>query len=69
MVSNYFLSLTKLLASLTDEKVYKHKYHYKFLDSQAAKQILRTVAESFRFYYGLIKAYTEGKILDRLWSN
>ena len=65
MVSNYFLSLTKLLASLTHEKVYKHKYHYKFLDSQAAKQILRTVAESFRFYYGLIKAYTEGKILDR----
>ncbi len=26
---------------------------------------MRTVAESFRSYYGLIKAYTEGKILDR----
>ncbi|NES67483.1 MAG: transposase, partial [Okeania sp. SIO2D1] len=46
------------------EKVYKHNYHYKVLYSQAAQQILRTVAESFRYYYSLIKAYREGKILD-----
>ncbi len=36
------------------------------LYSQAAQQILRTVAESFRSYYGLIIAYTEGKIKNRL---
>ncbi|GGA32661.1 hypothetical protein [Okeania sp. KiyG1] len=48
------------------EKVYKHNYHYKVLYSQAAQQILRTVAESFRSYYGLIIAYSEGKISDKL---
>ena len=47
------------------EKLYKHNYHYKVLYSQAAQQILRTVAESFRSYYGLIIAYNEGKISDR----
>ena len=65
MADNYFLSLTKLSANLTHEKVYKHNYHYKVLYSQAAQQILRTVAESFRSYYGLIKTYNEGKISDR----
>ncbi|NEN89989.1 MAG: IS200/IS605 family element transposase accessory protein TnpB, partial [Okeania sp. SIO3H1] len=47
------------------EKVYKKNNHYKVLHSQAAQQILRTVAESFRSYYGLIKAYSSGKISDR----
>ncbi|NEO56446.1 MAG: IS200/IS605 family element transposase accessory protein TnpB [Okeania sp. SIO3B5] len=47
------------------EKVYKKNNHYKVLYSQAAQQILRTVAESFRSYYGLIIAYSEGKISDR----
>ncbi|WP_293114766.1 transposase [Okeania sp. SIO1I7] len=47
------------------EKVYKKNYHYKVLHSQAAQQILRTVAESFRSYYGLIKAYNKGKITNR----
>ncbi|MDY7004777.1 MAG: hypothetical protein SWX82_12680 [Cyanobacteriota bacterium] len=65
MPGNYILSLKKALASLTQELVYKHNYHYKVLYSQAAQQILRTVAESFRSYYGLIKAYNEGKISDR----
>ncbi|MDJ0557286.1 MAG: transposase, partial [Microcoleaceae cyanobacterium MO_207.B10] len=44
------------------EKVYKYNYHYKVLYSQAAQQILRTVAESFRSYYSLIIAYSSGKI-------
>ncbi|NEP84064.1 MAG: hypothetical protein F6K39_41650 [Okeania sp. SIO3B3] len=65
MPDNYFLSLTKLWASLTQELVYKHNYHYKVLYSQAAQQILRTVAESFRSYYSLIIAYREGKISDK----
>ncbi|WP_293084911.1 transposase [Okeania sp. SIO3B5] len=47
------------------EKVYKKSNHYKVLYSQAAQQILRTVAESFRSYYGLVIAYNEGKITDR----
>ncbi|WP_192901269.1 RNA-guided endonuclease InsQ/TnpB family protein [Okeania hirsuta] len=47
------------------EKVYKKNNHYKVLHSQAAQQILRTVAESFRSYYGLIKAYNEGTIEHR----
>ncbi len=37
----------------------------KFYIRSSAQQILRTVAESFRSYYGLIIAYNEGKILDR----
>ena len=47
------------------EKIYKNNNHYKVLYSQAAQQILRTVAESFKSYYGLIKAYKAGKITDR----
>ncbi len=46
------------------EKIYKTNNHYKILYSQAAQQILRTVAESFKSYYGLIKAYKEGKITE-----
>ncbi|MGD1700370.1 RNA-guided endonuclease InsQ/TnpB family protein [Dapis sp. BLCC M229] len=47
------------------EKLYKNNYHYKVLYSQAAQQILRTVAESFRSYYGLTKAFIDGKIPDK----
>jgi IS605 OrfB family transposase len=46
------------------EKIYKNNSHYKALHSQAAQQVLRTVAESFKSYYGLVKAYGEGKILN-----
>lgn len=47
------------------EKVYKDNNHYKVMHSQAAQQILRTVAESFKSFYGLVKAYKNGKIKDR----
>ena len=47
------------------EKEYKNNYHYKVLHSQAAQQTLRTVAESFKSYYGLVKAYKAEKITDR----
>ncbi len=47
------------------EKVYKNNNHYKVLHSQAAQQILRTVAESFKSYYGLVLAHLEGKITNR----
>ena len=48
------------------EKIYRTNNHYRVLHSQAAQQILRTVAESFKSYYGLIKAYKKGTIIDRL---
>ncbi len=47
------------------EKEYKASNHYKVLYSQAAQQILRTIAESFKSYYGLVKAYKSGKITDK----
>ena len=47
------------------EKEYKANNHYKVFYSQAAQQILRTVAESFESYYGLIKAYREGIITNK----
>jgi len=45
--------------------LYKNNNHYKVLHSQAAQQTLLAVAESFKSYYGLVKAYQKGKILDR----
>ena len=45
--------------------LYKNNNHYKVLHSQAAQQTLLSVAESFKSYYSLIKAYREGKIADR----
>ncbi len=60
-----FFKFHKTLGKFELEKVYKNNYHYKVLYSQAAQQILRTVAESFRSYYSLIKAYTQGKISDK----
>ncbi|WP_205127662.1 MULTISPECIES: RNA-guided endonuclease TnpB family protein [Okeania] len=60
-----FFKSYKTLGKFDLEKVYKKNNHYKVLYSQAAQQILRTIAESFRSYYGLIKAYSEGKISER----
>ncbi|WP_293078123.1 hypothetical protein [Okeania sp. SIO3B5] len=65
MVGNYFLSLTRLSASLTWKKSIKTTIITKFYIRSSAQQILRTVAESFRSYYGLIIAYSEGKITNR----
>ncbi len=60
-----YFKARKAIGKYDLEKVYKHNYHYQVFSSQAAQQILRTVAESFRSYYGLIKAYLVGKILGR----
>ncbi|GGA37128.1 hypothetical protein [Okeania sp. KiyG1] len=65
MVGNYFLSLTKLSASLTWKKFIKTTIITKLYIRSSAQQILRTVVESFRSYYGLIIAYSEEKISDR----
>ncbi|NEP76704.1 MAG: hypothetical protein F6K39_00010 [Okeania sp. SIO3B3] len=48
MPGNYILSLKKPLASMTWKSSTKRTITIKFYISQAAQQILRTVAESFR---------------------
>ena len=60
-----YFKAKKLIGKYDLEKHYKHNHHYKVLYSQAAQQTLRTVAESFQSYYGLIKAYQAGKIENR----
>ena len=55
----------KIIGKYDLEKEYKSNYHYKVLYSQAAQQILRTVAESFKSYKGLVKAYKQGEIDTR----
>ncbi len=60
-----YFKARKALGKFDLEKLYKNNNHYQVLSSQAAQQILRTVAESFKSYYGLVKAYTEGKIAKR----
>lgn len=60
-----YFKAQKALGKFDLEKEYRTNYHYQVLHSQAAQQILRTVAESFKSYYGLIKAYKAGKITNR----
>ncbi len=60
-----YFKAQKAMGKYDLEKVYKTNNHYKVLHSQAAQQILRTVAESFKFYYGLVKACKAEKITDR----
>ncbi len=60
-----YFKIQKCIGKYDLEKEYKTNNHYKVLYSQAAQQILRTVAESFKSYYGLIKAYKDRKITDR----
>lgn len=60
-----YFKAKKIIGKYDLEKEYKTNYHYKVLYSQAAQQILRTVAESFQSYKGLIKAYKKGEITDR----
>ncbi len=60
-----YFKAQKSIGKFDLEKIYKNNNHYKVLHSQAAQQILRTVAESFNSYYGLIKAYKAGKKVDK----
>ncbi|MGK7894436.1 MAG: RNA-guided endonuclease TnpB family protein, partial [Xenococcus sp. (in: cyanobacteria)] len=60
-----YFKAQKTIGKFDLEKIFKNNNHYRILYSQAAQQILRTVAESFKSYYGLIKAYQAGKITDR----
>ena len=60
-----YFKARKIIGKYDLEKEYKTNYHYKVLHSQAAQQILRSVAESFKSYKGLVKAYLKGEITDR----
>ncbi len=60
----YFKS-EKIIGKYDLEKEYKVNPHYKVLHSQAAQQILRTVAESFKSYKSLVKAYQKGETTDK----
>ena len=51
-----YFKVKKVIGKFDLEKFYKPNNHYKVLYSQAAQHILRTVAESFKSYSGLIKA-------------
>lgn len=57
-----YFKARKIIGKYDLEKEYKPNYHYKVLHSQAAQQILRTVAESFESYKGLVQAYKKGEI-------
>jgi putative transposase len=52
----------KLIGKYELEKEYKTNKHYQVLHSQAAQQVLRTVAESFQSFRELDKKYSKGDL-------
>ena len=60
-----YFKARKIIGKYDLEKEYKTNYHALVLHSQAAQQILRSVAESFKSYKGLVKAYNKGEITNR----
>ena len=60
-----YFKAKKIIDKYDLEKEYKFSYHYKVLYSQAAQQILRTVAKSFKSYKALIKAYRQGEFKNQ----
>lgn len=60
-----YFKAKKIIGKYDLEKEYKTNNHYKVLHSQAAQQVLRSVAESFASYKKLVKAYKQGEITDR----
>jgi len=52
----------KLIGKYDLEKEYKTNKHYQVLHSQAAQQILRSVAESFKSFKELDKKYNQGEL-------
>ncbi|AFZ35702.1 transposase, IS605 OrfB family [Stanieria cyanosphaera PCC 7437] len=60
-----YFKAKKIIGKFDLIEQYKTNYHYKILHSQAAQQILLSVAESFKSYKGLVKAFKEGEITDK----
>lgn len=57
-----YFKTRKLIGKYDLEKEYKTNKHYQVLYSQAAQQILRSVAESFKSFKELDKKYTKGEL-------
>ncbi|MCC5599512.1 RNA-guided endonuclease InsQ/TnpB family protein [Nostoc favosum] len=57
-----FFKTGKLIGKYDLEKEYKFNKHYQVLHSQAAQQILRSVAESFKSFKELDKKYNKGDL-------
>ncbi|MCV3212947.1 transposase [Plectonema radiosum NIES-515] len=57
-----FFKTGKLIGKYDLEKEYKGNTHYQVLHSQAAQQILRSVAESFKSFKELEKKHNKGKL-------
>lgn len=55
----------KIIGKYDLEKEYKNHKHYQALYSQAAQQILRSVAESFKSFKELSKKYKKGELTDK----
>jgi IS605 OrfB family transposase len=60
-----FFKTKKIIGKYDLEKEYKTNRHYQVLHSQAAQQILRTVAESFKSFKELDKKYRKGELHER----
>ncbi len=57
-----FFKTKKIIGKYDLEKEYKSNRHYQVLYSQAAQQILRSVAESFKSFKELDKKYKKGNL-------
>ncbi len=57
-----FFQAQKIIGKYDLEKEYKSNKHYQVLHSQAAQQILRSVAESFKSFKELDKKYKKGNL-------
>ncbi|MGD1704831.1 RNA-guided endonuclease InsQ/TnpB family protein [Dapis sp. BLCC M229] len=60
-----YLKTYKIIGKFDLEKEYKRNKHYQVLYSQAAQQILRSVAESFKSFKELSKKYRKGELTDK----
>ena len=60
-----YFKAQKLIGKYDLEAEYKNHKHFKALYSQAAQQILRSVAESFESFKKLRSAFCRGELLDK----
>ena len=60
-----YFKMGKVVTGFDLHKQLNSNPHFGALQSQVAQQTLTTIAESFKSFIGLLKAYTKGTILDR----
>lgn len=60
-----YFQANRIIGKFDLEKEYKTNKHYQVLYFQAAQQILRSVAESFKSFKELNKKYKKGELTDR----